>query len=111
MLILVGSTFAQKKATIHGELVEVSSYVKEGIKPNTPAGKEIALENAKKGGAIALLEKATNRIYILAPSSNYDDFIQTLSAYMGTPSAVKGTVYKRSGITLLVVEDIGKSIK
>lgn len=112
MMVAVGSTFAQKKTTVHGELVEVTSYVKEGVKPTSPAGKEISIENVKRGGSLAVMEKGTSKIYFLAPSSPNDmNFPQTVSAYFGIKVAVKGVLYKRSGINLIVVEDIGKSIK
>lgn len=111
MFAAAGASYAQKKATVHGELVEVVSYVKEGMKPTSAAGKEIAMENMRKGGTIALLEKGSKKMYILAPAPNDTNFVRNVTAYFGTPAAVKGAVYKRGGLNLIVVEDIGKSIK
>lgn len=112
ILSTVGMSSAQKKSvTAHGEIVELISYVKEAIKPTSPAGKEIAIDNVKKGGAFAMLEKGTNKIYLLTTGSQDTAFIQTISPYLGMKSFVKGKIYTRSGVRLIAVEDIGKSIK
>jgi hypothetical protein len=115
MLLLIGWTGStnaqQKKATIHGQLVDVISYVKEGVMPTSPARKEIAMENLRKGSALGILEKGTKKLYLLAPAPTDTAFVKTVSAYSNVQTFVKGMLYKRAGMNVLVVEDIGKSLK
>ena len=111
MLIPFSSGVAQKKATIHGEIVELMSYVKDGMKPNSPSKKEIVLESIKKGGSLAIIEKGTGKMYIIAPAAGDTSFMQNVTPYIGAKSFVKGTTYSRSGLRLIILEDIGKSLK
>jgi hypothetical protein len=105
-------TYAQrKKVTVHGQLVEVMSYVKDGIKPTSPARKEIMMENVRKGSTLAILERGSAKLYLLSPMPADTAFVQALTGYIGITTFVKGPVYKRGGVNLLVVEDIGKSLK
>jgi len=103
--------WAQKSSTVHGDIVEITSYLKEAIIPNSPAGKEIAIENVKHGGAFALLEKGTKRLYLISPKENDTTFVQTVGPFLGVKSFIKGKVFSRSGLRLIMMEDIGKSIK
>jgi hypothetical protein len=108
------SLYAQKKkvTTVHGELVELTSYVKDGIKPTGAAGKEIAMGSIGKGGALALLEKGTNRLFIVVPASPSDTlFLKRLTPYLGAKTFIKGYVTMRSSVRVITAEDIGKSLK
>lgn len=107
-----GSTSAQtKSSTVHGDLVELISYVKEGIKPTSVAGKEIALANLGKGGALAMLEKGTNKLYIVAVNAKDSTMMSRVTGFFGTHAFVKGPVATRNGIRVITVQDIGKSLK
>ncbi|MBI5476996.1 MAG: hypothetical protein HY964_09720 [Ignavibacteriales bacterium] len=110
LFIALGSTSAQKKVTIHGEIIEVTSFVKEGLKPTSPSKKEIILENLKKGGMFGIVDKA-NKLYLLIPNSTDTSFVKTISPYLGVKSFVKGSSYMRSGTRIITVDDIGKSLK
>jgi hypothetical protein len=101
----------QKISTVHGELVEVTSFVKEGIKPTSPAGKEIAKANLGKGGALAILDKGTNKLYLIAALPSDTTYLPRIIGYLGGNVYVKGPIMTRSGIRLITVEDIGKSLK
>jgi hypothetical protein len=110
MLVAIGSTYSQKKITVHGEVVEVTSFVKEGLKPTSPSKKEVILDNLKKGGMFGIVDK-TNKLYLLIPNATDTSFVKTVSPYLGIKSFVKGSSYMRSGIRIIVVDDIGKSLK
>ena len=101
----------KKRVTVHGDIVEILSYVKEGIKPTSPAGKEIALSNLRKGGSLAIIEKGTNKVYIVSPSPADTAFTKTIQPYLGIRSFIKGTAYTRSGMRVIEIGDIGKSLK
>ena len=62
IILISGTSFAQKKGTVYGEIVELTTYVKDNIKPTSPAGVEITVDNQKKGGTFVLLEKGTGKL-------------------------------------------------
>lgn len=108
-VLLVGAQ--TKTSTVHGELVELTSYVKDGIKPSSVAGKEIAMAHLGKGGALAMLEKGTNRLYVVGVDVKDSTYLPRLTAYLGSKIFVKGPVAIRSGVRVITVVDIGKSLK
>lgn len=111
LFLLNNSTVAQKKATVYGEIVELTTFVKDNIKPTTPAGTEITFDNFKKGGTFVLFEKATGKLVFLTgglPDTKLED---QLKPYLGMSVFIKGAVYKKGGIRLITVEDIGKYLK
>lgn len=110
-LIFTFDGLAQKKATLYGEIVELTTFVKDGIKPNNPAGKEITTENLNKGGTFALLEKGTGKIVLLTSSVPEYKLTEQLTPYLGITVFVKGNLYKKGGVRLLDVQDIGKYLK
>ncbi|MBA4311724.1 MAG: hypothetical protein C0417_03745 [Chlorobiaceae bacterium] len=109
-LISFGSSYAQKKVTVHGEIVEVTSFIKEGLKPTSPSKKEVIMDNLKKGGMLGIVDKS-NKLYLLVPNQTDTSFVKTVSPYLGIRSFVKGASYIRSGVRILTVDDIGKSLK
>jgi len=111
-ITLIGGSlsFGQKKVTVHGDIIEVTSFVKEGLKPTSPSKKEMVMDNLKKGGMLGIVDKA-NKLYLLVPSATDTTFTKTVTPYLGVKSFVKGQVYIRSGVRILVLEDIGKSLK
>ena len=66
--------------------------------------------NFKKGGALAIIDNS-NKLYLIVPSSADTSFVKNVTPYLGVKSFVKGPVFTRSGVRLLVLEDIGKSLK
>lgn len=110
-LFVLPSHGQTKSTTVHGQLVEVTSYVKDGIKPSSAAGKEIAMANLGKGGVLAMLENKTNRLYLIAPDLKDSTFMPRLAAYLGSKVFVKGPVVMRSSVRVITVKDIGKSLK
>lgn len=111
LFLLNNSTIAQKKATVYGEIVELTTFVKDNIKPNSPAGTEITMGNFKKGGTFILLEKGSNKIVFLTAGLPDTKLEEQLTPYLGMTVFIKGPVYKKGGIRLVAVEDIGKYLK
>ncbi len=103
--------FGQKSVTVTGELVELKTFVVDKIKPNSPAGIEVTKEAFKKGGSFALVEKKSNKIILLVPSSNNINLLETLEPYLGMMVFIKGLQYSAGGVRVLTVDDIGKSLK
>jgi hypothetical protein len=110
VFLMSSTSTAQTKATVHGQLVELGSYVREGIIPTSPGKRDIAMASVKSYGVFAIVENKTSRIYVLAPASGDTAFVNTMTPYMGITMYVKGTVKTRGGVRLLTVEDMGKSL-
>lgn len=108
-LMFAATSSAQKKPVVlNGELVEVHSYVKENIRPDAGAAKEISAERARSGGMLALLDTKSKRLTLVASDTT---FLRQAVMYFGTRVAIKGLVYTRGGVSVIVPESIGKSIK
>ncbi|MBI4811451.1 MAG: hypothetical protein HY800_08465 [Ignavibacteriales bacterium] len=110
LFVGLGVSYGQKKTTVHGEIIEVTSFVKEGLKPTSPSKKELTMDNLKKGGMLGIVDRA-NKLYLLVPSVTDTAFMKTVTPYLGVKSFVKGQLYMRSGVRIIVLEDIGKSLK
>ncbi len=111
LVLFSNNSFSQKKTTIYGEIIELTTFIKDGIKPNSPAGKEITTENLNKGGTFALLEKGTAKIVLLTSSVPEYKLSEQLIPYLGETVFVKGNIYRKGGIRLLDVQDVGKYLK
>ena len=110
--LITQESFAQKKnVSVNGTLVELTSYVRENITPTGGASTEITMENLRKGGSLAIVQLRTKKVYVLAPAAGDTTFAARVSSYFGTTAFVKGTLHSRGGVSILTVEDIGKSIK
>ncbi len=107
-LCFASTSFAQKKTTVNGDIVELTSYLKENIKPSGPAAKEIAMENLRKGGTLAIVQSKTRKVYLLSSAPGDTTFTATVAPYFGLMAYIKGTLYSRGGVNMIVVEDIGK---
>jgi hypothetical protein len=105
------NVFAQKAATLTGEIIDLKSYVVDKVRANSPTGIELTTEAFKEGGYFALLERKTNKIVILIPSAVNRHLYGVLQPYLGMQVFIKGKQYSSGGVRLLAVEDIGKSLK
>ena len=119
VIVLVATTLSlgqsiglKKSSTVHGTIVVLNSYVKEGMTPSSPARKELAIENLKKrGNPLAIVEKKTNKLYIIAPTSDDSTFAVKITPYFGVQAFIKGPVYVRNNTRVIFMEDVGKSLK
>ncbi|MDI6779473.1 MAG: hypothetical protein QME25_04680 [Bacteroidota bacterium] len=111
LLMIAGTSYAQKKGTVYGEIVELTTFVKDNIKPTSPAGVEITVDNQKKGGTFVLLEKGTGKLVFLTSTAAESPLVDQLKPYIGITVFIKGAIYKKGGIRLVVLEDIGKYLK
>lgn len=111
IILISGTSFAQKKGTVYGEIVELTTFVKDNIKPTSPAGVEITVDNQKKGGTFVLLEKGTGKLVFLTSTAAESPLADQVKPYIGITVFIKGAIYKKGGIRLVVLEDIGKYLK
>jgi hypothetical protein len=104
------STTAEKPATPPPAAAksEKPAATKEA-KASTATGKghaECAAACAKAGQTLAILEKKTQKIYILAGESPGQDPNKGVIEYVGQPVLVKGRVFARGGLLGIQVTSI-----
>ena len=105
------SQTSKKQTTIYGEVVDVVNYVANGMKPDNPDRKALAESSAKAGNPLGILEKGTKKIYVVAMNLQGTSAVETLTPYFGLKIFATGKVYKKGGIMLFMLSDIGKSVK
>ena len=90
--------------TIAGDVIDPSCWVMNGAKGE--AHKECMIACAKAGQTLAILEKKTNKVYILAAERPGEDPNKSVLDYAGMPVLVKGKVFTRGGIMAIQVASI-----
>jgi len=79
--------------SIVGEVIDPACYVINGAKGE--AHKECAIACAKAGQTLAILERKTNKVFILASERPGEDPNKGLIDYVGQAVLVKGKIYVR----------------
>jgi hypothetical protein len=90
--------------TIIGEVIDPACWVINGAKGE--AHKECMIACAKSGQTLAILEKKTNKIYILATERPGDDPNRGVIDYAGQTVLVKGKVFSRGGLIAVQVASV-----
>jgi len=101
----------KKESTIIGEVVDIKSYVAFGMKADNPDRKAMAEGSIAAGNPLGILEKSTGKIYTVVMAGASENANAKLKDYLGLRVYAKGIVHKKAGIQLIVMNDIGKSIK
>jgi hypothetical protein len=110
----VSLTFGQasrKETTIYGEVVDIVNYVANNMKPDNPDRKALAESSAKAGNPLGILEKGTGKIYVVAISQQGASAVEKLVPFFGLKIFAVGRSYKKGGVALFMLNDIGKSVK
>ena len=114
LLVVAAAGFGQttkKESTIIGEVVDIKSYVAFGMKADNPDRKAMAEGSIAAGNPLGILEKSTGKIYTVVMAGASENANAKLKDYLGLRVYAKGIVHKKAGIQLIVMSDIGKSIK
>jgi hypothetical protein len=90
--------------SITGEVIDPACWVINGAKGE--AHKECAIACAKAGQTLAILERKTNKVYILASERPGEDPNKGLIDYVGQAVLVKGKVYTRGGLSAIQVASV-----
>jgi hypothetical protein len=90
--------------TITGDIIDPSCWVMNGAKGE--AHKECMIACAKAGQTLAILEKKTNKVYILAAERPGEDPNKSVLDYAGQSVLVKGKVFTRGGIMAIQVASV-----
>jgi len=91
--------------TLIGQVIDPVCYVRHDSKGADH--KECALECAKQGITLAILEDKTEKVYLAFPEEHGDPNEKLLS-FVEEHVKVTGVVYSRGGLTGIVVEHVEK---
>jgi hypothetical protein len=98
---------AQKTVTLHGELVDIIAFVSSGAKQDADAVKQ----SAKAGNPMGLYDPKSKKLYVIGLPQVNKGATESLLPYVGLRVFIKGKAYNRSGLNVILMSDIGKSIK
>lgn len=90
--------------TMVGEVVDPACWIINGVSGKGHA--ECAAACAKAGQTLAILEKGTNKLYLLAGEKPGEDPNKGVVEYVGQPVLVKGRVFARNGALGIQVSSI-----
>jgi hypothetical protein len=90
--------------SITGEIVDPGCYLVNGAKGD--GHKECALACVKACQTLAILEKKTNKIYLLATATPGEDPNKMLVDHIGQTVLVKGKVYTRGGVSGIMIASV-----
>jgi hypothetical protein len=90
--------------SIIGEVIDPACWIINGAKGE--AHKECAIACAKAGQTLAILERKTNKVYILASERPGEDPNKSLIDYVGQAVLAKGKVYTRGGLSAIQVASV-----
>ncbi|HMI32032.1 MAG TPA: hypothetical protein VK527_09855 [Candidatus Limnocylindrales bacterium] len=90
--------------TVIGEVVDPACWLVNGAKG--PTHKECAIACAKAGQVLGIVEKKTQKLYVVANDKPGEDPNKGLIDYVGQTVLVKGRVYSRGGATGIKVNSV-----
>ncbi len=114
LLIITATAFGQKvkkESTIIGEVIDIKTYIAFGMKADNPDRKAAAEASMNAGNPLGILEKGTGKIYLVTSVQQNENVNAKLRDYLGLRVYTKGVVYRKAGLQLIVMSDIGRTIK
>lgn len=90
--------------SVIGEVVDPACWIVNGAKGDSH--KECAIACAKAGQVLAIVEKKSQKLYLLATDKPGEDPNKGLMDYVGQTVMVKGRVYSRGGVTGIKVASV-----
>ncbi len=101
------SAQTKKAKTITGDLVDLVTFV-------TTAGKEnvdMIQKSAKAGNPLGLYDTKAKKLYLIGSTDIGKSVTETVLPYVGVRVFVTGKVYTKAGMNIILLSQIGKSIK
>jgi hypothetical protein len=90
--------------SIVGEVIDPACWVVNGAKGE--AHKECAIACAKAGQILAILERKTNKVYLLVSGRPGEDPNKGLTDFIAQAVVVKGKVYTRGSLVAIKVASV-----
>jgi hypothetical protein len=106
-LLLLASFAAAQTSTIKtivGEVVDPACWIVNGAKGDQH--KECAINCAKAGQVLAILELKTNKLYLIATENPGEDPNKDVIEYVAKKVTVTGKAYTRGGVTAIKIASI-----
>jgi hypothetical protein len=104
LLAAVTAGAAEQASSVTGEVVDTFCYATMGAKG---AGhKQCALDCAKKGIPVGLLETGTEKLYVLLPSKDKTALPESVTSRMAETVTITGRVQSKGGSNFLTVESV-----
>ncbi len=103
---LVGVAIAADggEKSVTGNLEDAYCYTTMGAKG--PSHKECAMKCASSGIPVILIEKGTEKSYIVLPNKNASPLPESVIKHMEDEVTVTGKEYNKNGVDYLVVESV-----
>ena len=93
-----------QEITIKGELVDSLCYV--GMAANGKGHKQCAIDCAKAGIPISILEDGTGKLYTVLPKEDKTGYPASVINKMGETVTLKGDLYENGGQRYVTVESV-----
>ena len=93
-----------QEVTIKGELVDSLCYVAMAAKG--PGHKQCAMDCAKAGIPISMLEDGTGKLYTVLPKEDKTGYPASVIKKMGETVTLKGDLYENGGNRYVTVESV-----
>ena len=97
----------KKEVTLNGELVDLASFVTSGKKLDA----EGLTKSAKNGNPIGFFDTKSKKLYLVGAREMDKGVSETLLQYAGMRVFITGKVFSKYGMNVIIMSDIGKSIK
>src|SRR5581483_8090168 len=109
--VALGATIAradeaggQKDVSVTGEVVDTFCYSAMGARG--ASHRQCGIDCAKKGIPVGLVEKGTDKLYVLLPNKDKTALPDDVVNKMGGQATVTGHAYAKGGSTFLTVESV-----
>ncbi len=93
-----------QEITIKGELVDSLCYVAMAAKG--PGHKQCAIDCAKAGIPISMLEAGTGKLYTVLPKEDKTGYPESVIKKMGETVTLKGDLYETGGNRYVTIESV-----
>lgn len=93
-----------KEVTIKGELVDSLCYVAMASKG--PGHKQCAIDCAKAGIPISIVEDGTGKLYTVLPKEDKTGYPASVVSKMGDKVTLKGDLYENGGNKYVTIESV-----
>ena len=93
-----------KEVTIKGELVDSLCYV--AMAATGPGHKQCAMDCAKAGIPISIVEDGTGKLYTVLPKEDKTGYPASVVSKMGEKVTLKGDLYEAGGNKYVTVESV-----
>lgn len=99
-----GKEVKEGTLTVTGELIDTFCFASMGAKGESH--RQCAIECAKKGIPVGLLEDKTGKVYVLLPAKDKSPLPDAVIDKMGRKATVTGKMYMSGGTPFLTVESV-----